>query len=136
MKKSSSSFFTVDYLFLGSDQEYLPAGSPCRRDGTGISGATITVKGGKRLPLMTRETSVISVPSGKKVILQVAIGWIYFHWRFRLGRSENKISIFLTPDEKNMNEVVVVGYSDKKRGELTSAVSVSQCKEIRRCNQQ
>ena len=100
-----------------------------QKDGTGIPGATLTVKGGISVAADDQGNFSLSVPSGKKFSLQVqSVG--YIPMEIPVGVSDNKISIFLTPDEKNMSEVVVVGYSDKKRGELTSAVSVISAKKL------
>ena len=38
--------------------------------------------------------------------------------------SDNNITIPLTETDKNLDEVVVVGYNTKKKGELTSSVTV------------
>ena len=41
------------------------------------------------------------------------------------------LSIPLTETDKNLDEVVVVGYSTKKKGELTSAVTVVDEKKLK-----
>ena len=57
-----------------------------------------------------------------------AVGFVSLD--INVGPSENDLTIFLNKDDKNMNEVVVVGYSDKRRSELTSAVTVVGAKTL------
>ncbi len=129
MKKCLLLPFLLLTIYSWGQTRVLTGRVSLQKDGTGVSGATIAVKGGATVVADEQGSFSIPVLSGKKVSLLVStVGYISLE--VPVGPAENHISIFLTPDEKNMNEVVVVGYSDKKRSELTSAVSVVSAKKL------
>jgi TonB-linked SusC/RagA family outer membrane protein len=129
MKKCLLFPFLLLTIYSWGQTRVLTGRVSLQKDGTGISGVSITVKGGTTVIADEQGSFSIPVLSGKKVSLLVSsVGYISLE--VPVGPAENNISIFLTPDEKNMNEVVVVGYSDKKRSELTSAVSVISAKKL------
>jgi TonB-linked SusC/RagA family outer membrane protein len=99
-----------------------------QKDGAAISGATVSVKGGGSVAADEQGNFSIHAPNGKITLQFHAVG--YIPREITVGPTENNLSVFLTNQEKNMNEVVVVGYSDKKRSELTSAVSVVTAEKL------
>jgi TonB-linked SusC/RagA family outer membrane protein len=103
-----------------------------QKDGSAVSSATVTVKGGVSVAADDQGIFTIHVPSGKTVLQLHAVGFI--SKEIPVGPNENNLSVFLTHEEKNMNEVVVVGYSDKKRSELTSAISVVSAEKLNDVN--
>ena len=91
-------------------------------DRSAVSGATVSVKNGHAVAANDQGDFSIQVPTGKTTLQVQAVGFVSLD--INVGPAQNDLTILLNKDEKNMNEVVVVGYSDKKRGELTSAVTV------------
>jgi|GEM_PF-4339938 len=92
------------------------------KEGTSLPNATVSVSGGREAAADADGNFTLSVPPGKITLHVRSVG--YVERGIRVGNEENNLTISLTLDDKNMNEVVVVGYSDKKRSELTSSVTV------------
>ncbi len=89
--------------------------------GMPIVGATILVAGTKRGTFSDAQGaySILALPGD---ILEFSfVG--YKKSQITVGKSK-EINITLLPAVSNLNDVVMVGYSDKKKSELTSAVSV------------
>ncbi len=99
-----------------------------QKDGSAVSGATVSVKGGNTVAADDQGNFSLSVKPGKLMLEVHSVG--YVGREIPVAASENNLSVFLTKDEKNLNEVVVVGYSDKKRSELTSAVTVVSAEKL------
>ncbi len=99
-----------------------------QNEGTAIAGATISVKGGATVAADEQGVFKIQVPAGKTNISVHSVGFIQRD--LPVSSTDNNLSIFLSKDEKNMNEVVVVGYSEKKRSELTSAITVVSAEKL------
>ncbi len=93
-----------------------------QKDGTVIAKATVSVEGGNTLAANDDGSFTINVAPGKVTLIISAVG--YTTRQLRLNPTDNNITVALEEENKNLNEVVVVGYSDKKRSELTSSVSV------------
>ncbi|HEY8918939.1 MAG TPA: carboxypeptidase-like regulatory domain-containing protein, partial [Chitinophaga sp.] len=100
--------------------------------GTGnvpLPGATVMVKGTSK-GTQTNEHGQFrlgSVPADGILVIS-NIGYV----TREIGVPADKtLALALVEDTKNFNEVVVVGYSDKKKGELTSAVSVVSAEKLK-----
>lgn len=100
-----------------------------QKDQTVITKATITLPGKKILAAGDDGSFSISVPTEKITITISAVG--YLPKEVEIAVSENNLIIYLEEVDKFLNEVVVVGYSDKKRSELTSAVSVVNADKLK-----
>jgi TonB-linked SusC/RagA family outer membrane protein len=88
--------------------------------GASLPGATVLVKGTHKGTQADANGNFVLNNVGPKDILVISsIG--YTAKEVAAGA---RISIQLDEDTRKVNEVVVVGYSDKKKSELTSAVSV------------
>lgn len=99
------------------------------KDQSGVSKASITIKGGRSFIADDSGRFNIEVPSGNIVLNISSIGFAAKEVTVNAG--DNNISISLTETNKNLDEVVVVGYSDKKKGELTSSVTVVDAKKLK-----
>jgi len=100
--------------------------------GTGnvpLPGATVMVKGTSK-GTQTNEHGQFrlgSVPADGILVIS-NIGYV----TREIGVPADKtLALALVEDTRNFNEVVVVGYSDKKKGELTSAVSVVSAEKLK-----
>lgn len=94
-----------------------------KNNSTPLAGATISIKGSSRSTSSSADgTFSLSVPPGKTTVVISSVGFPTQERKINSG--EGAILITLEETPRQLGEVVVVGYSDKKRSELTSAVSV------------
>src|SRR6186713_2681143 len=92
-------------------------------DGSPLAKATISIKGGKVTMAGDDGSFTIQAPSTAKLTLRIhMVG--YTEKDIVIGEGQNNLSITLDVDSKSLNELVVVGYSEKKRSELTSSITV------------
>jgi TonB-linked SusC/RagA family outer membrane protein len=95
--------------------------------GTPLPGATIMVKGTRKGTQTDAMGNFTLRDIHEKDILVISnIGYTT-----REVAAANSINITLEEDTKKFNEVVVVGYSNKKREELTSSVSVVSAEKLK-----
>jgi TonB-dependent SusC/RagA subfamily outer membrane receptor len=64
---------------------------------------------------------VITIPAGESIIRATYIG--YIDQDVSINRSSNNITITLATDQKNLNEVVVVGYGQQRRKDVTGSIA-------------
>lgn len=95
--------------------------------GGGLPGATILVKGSHKGTQADPNGNFVlnDVPPGSTLVIS-SIGYVA-----REMPAATHINVSLEEDTRKVNEVVVVGYSDKKRNELTSAVSVVSADKLK-----
>lgn len=100
--------------------------------GNGLPGANITIKG------TTRGTTTdanggftFSIPNTKTVIVVSYIG--YLAQEINVGNQTN-LNIRLLVDDKTLSEVVVIGYGERSRRDVTGAVSSIKSEEIAKSN--
>src|SRR5437868_2505303 len=80
------------------------------KDGTALPGATVFIKQNSKTFAASNNGSFnITVPTGKISLTISSVG--YNNKEITVGENENNITIILDPDDKQLNEVVVVGYS-------------------------
>lgn len=109
-------------LFATSQTRPLRGNIVSANDQSGISKATITIKNGKSFIADDGGNFAIQVPAGKTSLNISSIGFITKEVGVNSG--EDNLTITLTETDKNLSAVVVVGYNAKKKGELTSSVTV------------
>lgn len=98
------------------------------KDQAGLPQAIIVDQEGKVSLSQNNGAFSIRVPEGD-VRLQVrSVG--YETRMVNIGPGDNNVTISLKEVNQKLNELVVVGYSDKKRSELTSAVTVVDSKKL------
>jgi TonB-dependent starch-binding outer membrane protein SusC len=93
------------------------------KDGSGISGASITVKG-SRIATKTDDKGFfkLSVPSSAKTLIITSIGFK----TTEVAITEGMVDVALQTEETQIGEIVVTGYSTKtKRSNTGSAVTVA-----------
>jgi TonB-linked SusC/RagA family outer membrane protein len=111
-----------------SAQNQVVTGKVTDNDGSPIANASVLVKG-TRLGVSANEQGVfsLSVPSSAKVLVISAVGFLQQEVKVVFG---SPINISLAPGDKNLDEVVVVGYQSIKKKDLNGAVSVIGSKEM------
>ncbi|HVX26593.1 MAG TPA: SusC/RagA family TonB-linked outer membrane protein [Parafilimonas sp.] len=99
------------------------------KDQSAVSKASITIKNGRSVIADDSGRFSIDVPAGAFSLTVSSIG--FASKQITVNANENNIIIPLTETDKNLDEVVVVGYNTKKKGELTSAVTVVDEKKLK-----
>lgn len=100
------------------------------KTGEPLPGVTVT------LPSLSRTVTTdndgnfsISLPAGETSLSITSSG--YQRKQINVGATESTFSISLDENATNLDEVVVVGYSSQRRGQLTSAVQVVDEKKLK-----
>ncbi len=97
-------------------------------DGKAVSGASVLVKGTKLGTSANEEGKFsITVNPSAKVLIFSGVGLL--PQEAKIG-TENSLNITLSPGDKSLDEVVVVGYQAVKRKDLNGAISVVSGKEL------
>src|SRR5207237_109672 len=91
-------------------------------DQQAVSKASITIKNGRSFIANDSGRFTIEAPVGDFILNVSSIG--FASKEVAVKPTDNNLTIPLTEIDKNLNEVVVVGYNAKKKGELTSSVAV------------
>ncbi|SFD09227.1 TonB-linked outer membrane protein, SusC/RagA family [Chitinophaga sp. CF118] len=103
----------ADTLITISGKVNTAAGAP-------LPGATVLVKGTRKGTQTDAQGNFTLRELQRKDVLVISnIGYVT-----KEVAARDRINVSLEEDTRKFNEVVVVGYSDKKKSELTSAVSV------------
>ncbi|WP_217602451.1 TonB-dependent receptor [Chitinophaga sp. GbtcB8] len=89
--------------------------------GEPLPGVTVQLKGTTR-GVVTNENGeyTITVPAGNAILIVSSIG--YNKEEIPVS-GKNEVSVTLQPSASNMNELVVVGYGEQKRGSLTNSIT-------------
>jgi TonB-linked SusC/RagA family outer membrane protein len=99
------------------------------KDAQAIANATITLNASITVIANNDGIFSITIPTEKNLLTVSSIG--YIDKTILVGKNENYIIIKLSAANKDLNEVVVVGYSDKKRSELTSSITVVSAEKLK-----
>ncbi len=130
MKDSLLAFTLVlASLFCSAQTRQLTGSITSRENSAPVENATITVYKGKMTLAKSDGTFTISVPAGRVLLHIHSIG--YKEKEVAVGPAENEVTIEMETQNNELNEVVVVGYSNRKKSELTSAVSVVSGENLR-----
>lgn len=99
-------------------------GKVTARDGSALPGVVVELKGSTKGAVASGPDGFfsLSVPSGAVTIVARSVG--YTPSEIAVGSNQGNIAIILTEENKQLGEVVVTGYSSKKRSDLTSAITV------------
>lgn len=101
-------------------------------NGSGLPGVSISVKGASQAAVTDQAGKfAISIPSGNVVLVVSSVG---FASKEITVTNQTNLSINLTSESKALDEVVVVGYGEKKKKDVTGAMSSLQSKDIVRSN--
>ena len=99
------------------------------KTGTPVSKATILVQNGNAVAANDNGGFVVALPAGNAVLHVSAVG--YAARDVTINANDTAIIIRLEETSNDLNEVVVVGYSDKRRSELTSAVTTVKADKLK-----
>ena len=116
-------------LFVVAQTRTLTGKVLAQKDGSAIAKATINIRGSKTFAANDDGSFSVEVTADKIILTVSAIGFTAKDVTLTAG--DNNITITLEEENKSLNEVVVVGYSDKKRSELTSSVSVVKAEKLK-----
>lgn len=98
------------------------------RDGTGLSGVTVTVKGTSVSTQTDTEGRYTIQISGQQVVLVfTSVGATAFE---ETVGNRSVVDISLSPSSELLDELVVVGYGTQKKVNLTGAVTVADTKKL------
>lgn len=103
-------------------------------NGNALSGASITVKGSDKGVVSDADGNFsISVPPQKSTILVISsVG--FSRQEVTVSDQQGNLVVKMVPDVKALDDVVVVGYGEKKKSDVTGALSSLQSKDIVRAN--
>ncbi len=133
-KTRSFSTFLLCWLLLCTfynayAQDRVISGTVTDDTGTGLTGATVAVKGGKQgISTGAGGTFNLTVPAGAATLV---ISYVGFETQELPLSGRNNINIQLQPQKTLLNAVVVVGYGTQKRADLTGAVASARGEEIK-----
>lgn len=89
--------------------------------GAGLPGVSVTLKGTTRGTVTTADGSFqIQVPDGSAVLVFSSVG--YEKQEVTVG-NQTTLTLTLRPDQRSLDEVVVVGYGTVKKSDLTGSVA-------------
>ncbi len=93
-----------------------------------LPGASVLLKGTQQ-GVVTDENGQFSieVPSAQSVLVFSYIG---FNTLEEIVGNRSEISVILSSDQRNLQEVVVIGYGTQKRGDVTTAISSVSTKDL------
>lgn len=103
-------------------------------DGAGkqpLSGVTVSVKGPAGVTTLSGENGSFSLRAPVASFTLVASSVGYAPFEMAVGTESTALLISLTKTDEELGEVIVVGYSNKKRSELTSAVTVVSSEKLK-----
>jgi TonB-linked SusC/RagA family outer membrane protein len=98
--------------------------------GEGLPGVTVLVKGTTRGTTTDSEGRYqLSTPDGASTLVFSFVGYVSQELAIS---NQSVINVQLQPDTKSLNEVVVVGYGQVKKSDLTGAVATVPVEEIKK----
>ncbi len=96
--------------------------------GRPLPNATVTIKGTQRATVTTEDgTYTLTLPADAKTLVFSSVGMSPIE--YRVG-SSNEINVALNAGDQALNEVVVTGYTSRKKSEFTGAVVRVGAKDI------
>ncbi len=99
------------------------------KDKNGVSRASLTINGDRSYTSDDSGRFTINIPLRTLSLTVSSIG--FTDKQVLVDAADNNILITLAEVNKELNEVIVVGYSAKKRGELTSSVTVVDAAKLK-----
>ncbi len=128
MKKLIFFFMLVASFSVNAQQRTLRGRVVTSKGDTGIPQAVIVDQNGKVSLTQNDGRFAIQVPDGVARLQIRSMGYITRD--VQVQPTENDLTVKMEELNQKLNELVVVGYSDKKKSELTSAVTVVNSKEL------
>lgn len=122
MKKILLLPFLLIVLFTSAQTRWLEGKVVSATDQHAVSKASITIKNGKSFIADDSGYFKIEVPAERLILSISSIG--FAPTDVTVNPLDNNLLIQLIEINRNLDEIVVVGYNTKRRGELTSSVTV------------
>jgi TonB-linked SusC/RagA family outer membrane protein len=123
-------FFVVSCCGLYAQTRVLKGKVTSSKDGAALPGVIISIKGTNKGAASGPDgLFTITLPSGVATIETRSMGYITKD--VNISSDQVKIDIALDDDNKQLGEVVVTGYSNKKKSELTSAITVVSADKLK-----
>ncbi|GAB4029655.1 SusC/RagA family TonB-linked outer membrane protein [Spirosoma jeollabukense] len=98
--------------------------------GEGLPGVSVVVKGSPRGTTSDAQGRYqLNIPNGSATLVFSFVGYVT---QEQAVNNKSVIDVQLVPDNKSLNEVVVVGYGQVKKSDLTGAVATVPVDEIRK----
>ncbi len=112
----------------GARQDIRISGTVRNEAGEAITGVSVTLKGSSTTTVTNQEGQYgISVPSQNAVLVFSAIG--YISQEKQVG-NQSQVDVLLITEDKQLDEVVVVGYGTQAKSTSTASVSAIKGREI------
>jgi TonB-linked SusC/RagA family outer membrane protein len=116
-------------LPLANFQERTISGRVISPDNEGIPGANVVIKGTSAGTVTESDGSyTLNVPSGDVTLVFSFIG---FSQEERIVGDKTLINVQLTPSLETLSEVVVIGYGEVRKSDLTGSVSSIKAEELK-----
>lgn len=114
-------FFLLTFSNLLFAQQKVITGKVKDANNVPIGGVSVTVKDKQNVGTSTNTKGDFSIKvSQNETLVFVSVG--YQTEEVKVGNG-SELYVVLTPTQTNLNEIVVIGYGSKTKGELTGAVS-------------
>ncbi|SFC28169.1 SusC/RagA family TonB-linked outer membrane protein [Spirosoma endophyticum] len=98
--------------------------------GEGLPGVSVVVKGSPRGTTSDAQGRYqLNIPNGSATLVFSFVGYVT---QEQAVNNKSVVDVQLVPDNKSLNEVVVVGYGQVKKSDLTGAVATVPVEEIRK----
>lgn len=124
------SLLLFSFLFSGLyaiSQSQTVRGKVRAEDGRPLDGATITIKGTKTATVANSEGAfTINVPSSSSMLVISSVGYL----NAEQPVTGNELDIVLKKDDRRLSEVVVVGYGQSQKRNVSGSISRVTGKEI------
>ncbi|MEO8110287.1 MAG: SusC/RagA family TonB-linked outer membrane protein [Ginsengibacter sp.] len=99
------------------------------KDGSGLAGVTVAVKGSRKAVQTDAEGNFSISASPNNTLIFTSVG---FDSREEAIDDKNIVNASLTQGNSRLNEVVVVAYGSRRRGDLTGAVTSVSAKDFQK----
>lgn len=117
------------FSLIVSAQDRVISGKVSDATGKGVLGVSVTVKGRTLGTVTTEDGSyTLSIPSSATTLVFTSVGYS----AQELPINSNSINVTLQSGINNLNEVVVVAYGSRRKGDLTGSVSSVSAKDFQK----
>ena len=133
IKSYSKQLFVLPILLLGAitifAQTNITGKVTNAKDGTGLAGVTVSVKGTKTAVQTTADGSFkIAVPANATTLILTSVG---FNQK-QVPISGNAFDIVLTESVSQLTDVIVIGYGTRQKKDLTGSVTQISSKDFQK----
>lgn len=127
MKRTYIFVFLLVASICSLEQERSVRGRITGEDGRPLEGATITVKGSRVSTIANAEGSfILSVPSSASTLVISSVGYLTVEQPI----NADYLDVMLRRDERRLSEVVIVGYGQTQKRNVSGSISRIGAKEV------